>query len=222
MVVYQSLLRLITVETRTPSSIVLGLATRLSLPVVSYHLKSGVWKLSKSLAKPRAFRRLHKLARWLLCGIGVGAVLGFTAPECQPAQLSAATISSTKERFVPVEGPFVLHRDGYSVCYDGRTKNPIWVYEHLTKDSISGPARRQNRFKEDPDLPKHLRSTLEDYKRSGYDRGHLAAAANHRYSQLVMNETFLLSNMSPQVGPGFNRGVLKYWAKRKLSGPERD
>ena len=34
---------------------------------------------------------------------------------------------------------------------------------------------------------------------SGFDRGHLAPAANHRLNQEVCNETFLLSNMAPQV-----------------------
>ena len=50
-----------------------------------------------------------------------------------------------------------------------------------------------------------LRSTNEDYKGSGYDRGHLAAAGNHKYQQKHCEQTFLLSNMAPQVGKGFNR-----------------
>lgn len=45
---------------------------------------------------------------------------------------------------------------------------------------------------------------------SGYDRGHLAPAANHRASSAAMRDTFSLSNISPQVGPGFNRD---YWAR---------
>ena len=42
-------------------------------------------------------------------------------------------------------------------------------------------------------------ATNKDYKHSGYDRGHLAAAGNHRLSQDVCQQTFLLSNMAPQV-----------------------
>lgn len=49
-----------------------------------------------------------------------------------------------------------------------------------------------------------------DFKNSGYDRGHLVPAANHRASQDEMNETFSLMNISPQVGVGFNRD---YWAR---------
>lgn len=43
------------------------------------------------------------------------------------------------------------------------------------------------------------------FQGSGYDRGHLAAAGNHRRSQTAIDQTFLLSNMAPQVGKGFNR-----------------
>lgn len=50
-----------------------------------------------------------------------------------------------------------------------------------------------------------LRSENSDYKHSGYDRGHLAAAGNHKCNQKHIEQTFLLSNMAPQVGKGFNR-----------------
>ncbi|KAF2346260.1 DNA/RNA non-specific endonuclease [Trinorchestia longiramus] len=50
-----------------------------------------------------------------------------------------------------------------------------------------------------------IRSTNHDYKGSGYDRGHMAAAGNHRTSQEHCRQTFVLSNMAPQVGRGFNR-----------------
>lgn len=44
-----------------------------------------------------------------------------------------------------------------------------------------------------------------DYKGSGFDRGHLAAAGNHKSHQLHCEQTFYLTNMAPQVGAGFNR-----------------
>lgn len=50
---------------------------------------------------------------------------------------------------------------------------------------------------------------------SGYDRGHLAAAANHRSSQDSMCATFFLSNMSPQVGE--QTCQLFKWLASKLS-----
>ena len=50
---------------------------------------------------------------------------------------------------------------------------------------------------------------MGDYKGGGYDRGHLAPAANHVSDEKGMADTFLLSNVSPQ-SPSFNRG---YWLK---------
>lgn len=63
------------------------------------------------------------------------------------------------------------------------------------------------------------RSTNQDYKRSGYDRGHLAAAGNHRVCQEHVDETFYLTNIAPQVGPGFNRDAWNDLEKyvRKLA-----
>ncbi|KAF7846205.1 hypothetical protein BT93_L4866 [Corymbia citriodora subsp. variegata] len=54
-----------------------------------------------------------------------------------------------------------------------------------------------------------FRAKLADYLRSGYDRGHQVPAADAKWSQDAMDSTFVLSNMCPQVGEGFNRD---YWA----------
>lgn len=43
------------------------------------------------------------------------------------------------------------------------------------------------------------RATNADYRGSGFDRGHLAAAANHKWTQKAMDDTFYLSNVAPQV-----------------------
>lgn len=65
-------------------------------------------------------------------------------------------------------------------------------------------------FVEDAGIDPRFRSSLAVFKGSGYDRGHMAPAANHKGSQRAMDETFVLSNASPQVGAGFNRD---YWAR---------
>lgn len=64
----------------------------------------------------------------------------------------------------------------------------------------------------------YSRSRLSDYKYSGYDRGHLAAAGNHKANQKHLDQTFVLSNTSPQVGAGFNRDKWAHLEKhaRKL------
>jgi endonuclease G len=54
-----------------------------------------------------------------------------------------------------------------------------------------------------------FRAKLHDYFRSGYDRGHQVPAADCKFSQEAMDDTFYLTNMCPQVGEGFNRD---YWS----------
>ncbi|KAH6918820.1 mitochondrial nuclease [Coprinopsis sp. MPI-PUGE-AT-0042] len=110
----------------------------------------------------------------------------------------------------------LLVRRAYVASYDRRLRHPSWTAEHLTKSSLlpgssgSGPVDRQNSaFVEDTSLPAMFRAKLQDYFRSGYDRGHMVPAADAKASQEAMDETFLLSNIAPQVGEGFNR---HYWA----------
>jgi endonuclease G, mitochondrial len=107
---------------------------------------------------------------------------------------------------------FKIDRAGYSLVYDGRTRNPLWVYECLTAASVNGPAKRLDVFKEDEMIPSPLRATLIDYKGSGFDRGHQAPAADHRATTDRMADTFYLTNMCPQF-PEFNRG---YWKEFEI------
>ncbi|KAJ3603964.1 hypothetical protein NHX12_028705 [Muraenolepis orangiensis] len=90
-------------------------------------------------------------------------------------------------------------RESYITSYDPRTRTASWVIEQLTSASVTGPAdRKYTDFKEDDSVHIYHRSTNNDYKGSGFDRGHLAAAANHKWSQKAMDDTFILSNVSPQ------------------------
>lgn len=88
------------------------------------------------------------------------------------------------------------------------------VGEHLTRDRLSAGSKsgvkRHDHFVEDPSEPPIFQARLSDYHGSGYDRGHMAAAADMKHSQDAMDSTFFLTNMCPQVGAGFNRD---YWAR---------
>jgi len=95
--------------------------------------------------------------------------------------------------------------------FDRRTRNPAWVAEHITPTSVAmrDADRKNSVFVEDVGIPEKFRAKLKDYFRSGYDRGHQVPAADAKWSQEAMDDTFALSNMCPQVGEGFNRD---YWA----------
>nr|AKB95591.1 DNA/RNA non-specific endonuclease [Laodelphax striatellus] len=112
--------------------------------------------------------------------------------------------------------------DDYILSYDTRNRVAYWVFEHMSSDRLkpnNDLDRNQCSFIEDDSVHKYFRSTNADYKGSGFDRGHLAAAGNHRISQKHLQQTFLLSNMAPQVGPGFNRDAWNSLEKhvRKLT-----
>jgi len=96
-------------------------------------------------------------------------------------------------------------------AFDRRTRNPLWVTEHITPASLSAnnADRRHSSFVEDESIPEKFRAKLHDYSRSGYDRGHQVPAADAKWSQHALDQTFFLTNMCPQVGDGFNRD---YWA----------
>ncbi|ETS76107.1 Mitochondrial nuclease [Pestalotiopsis fici W106-1] len=95
--------------------------------------------------------------------------------------------------------------------FDRRTRNPHWVVEHITPASLAqrDGDRKHSAFVEDEGVPDKFRAKLKDYFRSGYDRGHQVPAADCKWSQAAMDDTFYLTNMCPQVGEGFNRD---YWA----------
>ncbi|KAI7893345.1 uncharacterized protein EV154DRAFT_542833 [Mucor mucedo] len=106
----------------------------------------------------------------------------------------------------------LVYRNAYITSYNRRDRNPNWVAEHLTVAKLKrgdDVDRQKSTFKEDDSIPLQFRAKLNDYFRSGFDRGHMVPAADVKNSQQNMNETFYLTNISPQVGEGFNRN---YWA----------
>ncbi|KAL0979733.1 hypothetical protein UPYG_G00188870 [Umbra pygmaea] len=101
----------------------------------------------------------------------------------------------------------IKSRESYVTCYDPRTRTAAWVLEHLSPDGLAGPSDRKfSDFKEDDTIHMYHRATIADYRGSGFDRGHLAAAANHKWSQKAMDDTFYLSNVSPQ-NPNLNQNA---------------
>lgn len=101
----------------------------------------------------------------------------------------------------------ILKRLAYTLCYSERHEQAYWVAYVLTKDETENKFERSNKFVSDPDLVSGSAANA-DYSGSGFDRGHLAPAADMGFSQTTMQESFYFSNMSPQA-PQFNRGIWK-------------
>ena len=107
----------------------------------------------------------------------------------------------------PTSKTEVIKHTYYQLEYSEKHEQARWVYYTLTTDFINGNGVRKNNFRIDPFI-KAKSATLKDYKGSGYDRGHLCPAAAMKLNQKAMDETFFMSNMSPQY-PSFNRGKWK-------------
>ena len=103
----------------------------------------------------------------------------------------------------------VIKHAGFDLSYSEKYEQASWVAYILTREEVeTGNEERTDDFRPDTAVISGS-AVLKDYSGSGYDRGHLAPAADMKWSAQAMSESFLLSNMSPQV-PGFNRGV---WAR---------
>ncbi|KAL1123340.1 hypothetical protein AAG570_002425 [Ranatra chinensis] len=112
--------------------------------------------------------------------------------------------------------------DDFVLSYDRRTRIAHWVFEHLTAERLKYNDKVDRSlcdFTEDTSVHSYFRAKNVDYKGSGFDRGHLAAAGNHRVAQEHCDQTFYLTNIAPQVGVGFNRNSWNRLEKhvRKLT-----
>lgn len=124
------------------------------------------------------------------------------------------------QEYVP-EAPELIpvQHDHYELGYNEAHEQAAWVAytlhpEHLTRDDRVRPY-----FVEDPRVPTKS-ADWRNYKRSGYDRGHLCPAGDRRFSETAYNQTFYTSNISPQ-DPEFNAGAwntlelqVRAWCKR--------
>ncbi len=96
---------------------------------------------------------------------------------------------------------------GFSFCYSEKHEQSLWVAYELDSSELIKVVERAKTFRADERI-KEYTANNEDYANSGYDKGHLAPAADMSWSADVMKESFLFSNISPQL-PAFNRGIWK-------------
>lgn len=103
-------------------------------------------------------------------------------------------------------GAPIIRYTAHTVQYSNENRNPYWVaYELTAREVETITTKRSSRFLPD-NRPGLTTATDTDYYRSGYDRGHLAPAADMRFSAEAMKDCFYYSNISPQH-PRLNRGI---------------
>jgi endonuclease G len=114
-------------------------------------------------------------------------------------------------------GEEVVYHSAYALVYAEPFEQAKWVAHVVIPDVIQGNEGRSNDFRPDDKIKTgsaveadyFLRIYKPDstfaYDAFGYDRGHLAPSADFRYSKKALSESYLYSNMSPQVAE-LNRG----------------
>lgn len=94
----------------------------------------------------------------------------------------------------------------YSLEWDGTKKANRWTCYEMYDKIMEKHVDRKNDFRQDPDIPSSMQTTLDDYSGSGFSRGHLCPSGDRLYSRAQNSQTFFLSNMQPQI-QGHNGGV---------------
>lgn len=102
----------------------------------------------------------------------------------------------------------ILKRKSYTTSYNNETRLPNWVAWELTPEKLVERESRTNKFLPDPDLPEAEAVTTDDYKNSGWDRGHMCPAGDNRWHWRAMTESFYMTNICPQHH-NLNRGDWK-------------
>lgn len=147
------------------------------------------------------------LRAWAVVVAGATTLSAHAAPgfEACPQFFAQGQPPIVKPR--PLQRP--LCYDAFAILHSGETRTPVFVAERLSQASVAdADEKRTNRFFADARLPSAERAQLEDYKNSGYARGHMAPAGDMPTAQ-AMAQSFSLANMVPQV-PKHNSGP---WAK---------
>lgn len=138
------------------------------------------------------------------------------------SESSASSASSDLDKYIPsakTNTEIVRHK-AFILSYQEEYELASWVLHRLVKEAAFGREGRSNEFLRDP-LVESGSAVTQDYSRSGFDRGHLCPAGDFRHDRELEDETFYMSNMSPQV-PDFNRGIwsdlenkVRSWVKKR-------
>lgn len=122
--------------------------------------------------------------------------------------------------YLPNSSGQIISYKHYTLSYNEEHEQAEWVAYILSRENLEKPwNKRSDNFLPDERV-KSGSADLYDYRGSGYDRGHLVPAADMAFDAEAMQQTFLMSNISPQAR-NFNKGIwreleelTRNWAKR--------
>lgn len=135
----------------------------------------------------------------LACAL-LAPALAFALPSSCPDQYADGRAPEIRNPKLAV-GTRELCYGVFAVMHSGVTRTPLWSAESLRAENVASAQgmKRDNAFHPESRLPRGQRAELDDYARSGFDRGHMAPNGDmpDRTSQ---RESFTLANMVPQDG----------------------
>lgn len=153
---------------------------------------------------------VRKLAAFLCLAVSVSA--------CGSKGAAQTALKLELPEIVVTDSTRLVEYEAYTLMYNLRRLNPQWVAWELTGEETKGTVSRNGdstgagkkgsyKFKVDTTLP-FLQADNNDYKNSGWDRGHMAPAADMKMTPQTMQESFMYVNACPQ-NHNLNAGVWK-------------
>lgn len=109
--------------------------------------------------------------------------------------------------------------EGFRLSFNADNHTPNWVAWELLAAETDGQVSRKNTFWTDDDVEGC--PNVNDYKKSGYDKGHMCPAADQKWSEQAMYDCFSFTNMTPQDG-ALNSGAWQTLEKKERKWAMRD
>ncbi|MDE5608371.1 MAG: DNA/RNA non-specific endonuclease [Muribaculaceae bacterium] len=163
-------------------------------------------------ARKRRKMRNWKIAFWLLIAIviliiGVDYLMARDRSGHSRGERLDYDSNLTAVRTNPDMDEEIIEYRAMTVSFNADYHVPNWVAYELTADEARGDEPRYNKFQQD----RNVRGCASpaDYRNTGFDRGHMAPAADMKWDSLAMRESFLMTNIVPQLH-AINSGA---WSK---------
>ena len=171
-------------------------------------------RASKNKTKNKIYSSL------LACALlAMGALSGVARCDSSSDAAVVSTGGDFEYVVIPDETPSIIKEyEGFTVNFNPSHHIPNYVVWELTGEETNGTVPRSSKFMTDNDV--YGCATTDDYRNSGYDRGHMAPAADMKWSRQAMTDSHYMTNICPQ-SHALNGGrwatlesKCREWAKR--------
>lgn len=108
---------------------------------------------------------------------------------------------------------------GFLLSFNSDNHTPNWVGWELLSGETDGSVARAKKFWTDTEMSGAPDDS--DYRRSGYDRGHMCPAADQKWSTSAMYDSFVTTNICPQDHK-LNTGAWKTLENKERLWAQRD